>query len=183
MASSHWSFGVMTFCALALAGCGDDDEGPPGPDIAGIYEVTHHTLNETACDAEGPDVSDPPFIRLELQQIVGIWTYGFSPCDSADPGSCFSLGILSTAFTSSDGSAWHGDITSSNGGDEFGVCKLTASRSLARPTAEGVHMEFRSSSGEAPDLTGEACDPDAARARAESFPCNRFEVFDGRKAN
>ncbi len=72
-------------CALglliAVAGCS------PKPDFDGIYQVSSYTLNETSCDAPGPEIErEFPRFRVEARDWFGVRIYPVYPCDES--GAC-----------------------------------------------------------------------------------------------
>ena len=72
---------ALLFCAvlaLGLAACGEDEGAGK---YVGTYQVTHHTLNDGACDAEGPAVTDgAPYFKIEKADFFGFPILNIHDC-------------------------------------------------------------------------------------------------------
>ena len=68
---------ALLAAGLALAGCGESDDGDEAVDAVETTATTAPTTTETTAEAEGPDTSDP-----EVAAVVETWTTVF---DSATP--------------------------------------------------------------------------------------------------
>jgi hypothetical protein len=195
-------------CAAALlTACGDDD-GERGPTLAGIYQVTSHTLNTESCDAPGPPAPEPYAMLL-----ADLQTFSFGPAsgttmrvfDCADLAACRALkaeqdpnnifGFFS-GFTFDRGngaSGWLGSVKATSQGGRTSDCQVTYREHTfaAVPPAEGdpadaptrVRVEVRTWSTTLPPGpdTGEPgpnCDDRDIPTRAKQSPCERLELID-----
>ena len=79
----RWTWGIALASACWLA-CGGDDGGSPA-DVAGVYEVTYHTVNEDACDAEGPANTDYSHFQLLADNFPTIHAVGRAAAEDRAP--------------------------------------------------------------------------------------------------
>jgi hypothetical protein len=165
------------FFSTFLAGCGSDSGGSTGPDIGGVYQVTHHTENTTACDVEGPDVTDPPYFQLEPGEFLGQKYYSFNECTAADPTTCSGAGLFSSVFWTNG--EWKGELYAASGGLNGSPCSLQAVIVTVTTTSAGIHIETRKSSQDDPALSGDACSSEEAHQRAATMPCTERTVYEG----
>ena len=88
--SNRRSF-VAVLAVLCVAACGGGDDagdGDQGPDVGGWYEVTHHTLGDGDCLAEGGDATGLAYIRLTPEDHSGTPYFALWRCDDMDPAAC-----------------------------------------------------------------------------------------------
>jgi len=161
---------------LALAACGDD--GDDASTFVGLYEVTHHTRNETACDQEGPASDDFTHFALTEGDLFGQSYLSFGECTSADPASCQNLGIFSAYIRF--GGAWTNELHSSSGGGDASCFLGYVHGTMTKLDEPGeLRFETRVYNEEDDTLSEEECDPDTAEARGDDMPCELFEVVEG----
>lgn len=170
---------VVCACAVAaLAACSGG--GSSVEDVAGIYEVSYHTLNEDDCLAEGPANTDYSHFQLLLGDFLGQEYVSFGECSSAAMADCDDGGLFS-AFIDMGGSLVS-ELSASSGGGA-GTCFLSYARSVLTDAGDGtVRIERHAYNEEDDTLSEEACDPDTASARGTAMPCTRFEILEGRRA-
>lgn len=164
---------IIAILALSsLVGCTDE------VDISGLYQTSYHTRNDTACDTEGPAVTDdPPYFLIEAGELFGQEYYSYSECSSADEADCSGFGLFGLAFTEPTDGGWRGESSLSvYSGD---ICTLTFASGQAILADDGaLEIEWRTYSGEVA-LGEDAClDADAADRRDE-LACAGFDVIVG----
>lgn len=161
---------LLAVAALStVVACGDD----PSP-LLGVWQASTHTLNPTACDAEGPAVADPPFFKFVESEFFGQTFVERLDCTSAT--ACDeSNGIFGEAYSEDIEGGMRGSVYASSGSETS--CSLTALRWEARIVDGAVRIEKRRLVGE--NLTGITCDPDTAEAMVATLPCVELEVLTG----
>ncbi len=161
---------ALAAALAAVAGCGQ-----PYDDLLGVWQVTAHTDNQTGCEAEGPPVVDPPFIKFvegeffgqEYAQYVACTT----PATCEDPGGLFG-GLL---YAEEIDGGVRAVIYSASGSPAD--CLLAATVSDATVVGGALTIETRRRSQD--NVTDSSCDADDAQARAASLPCDGYEVIEG----
>jgi hypothetical protein len=160
---------IALFSCLFLSACGGDG----GSVFEGTYEVTKHTLNDAACDAEGPDVTDgETHFKLETGDLFGFSILQYYPCSSATE--CEGI---SDFFFSKLGGEWIIQVTSSYElNDE---CHLEETTGSLDGTELGVRIEVKSSQAVITPSGGEECDPDLVDKYQDQMQCTEYEVVEG----
>lgn len=156
---------IPALVALA-AGCGDD----PSP-LVGVWQVTTHFRNDTACDVPGTPVTDPPFIKFSEGSLLGQDYVERVDCASAtmcdESGGLFGElyaeeiagGLRATVYVSS------GDATR---------CTLAAMQADATIGDDGtLNLDRRRFEGR--DLVGLSCTTDEAEQMLATLPCVELE--------
>jgi len=158
---------ALLFC-LFLPACGGDD----GSDFAGFYQVAKHTLNDTSCDAEGPEVTGgEDYFKLEMGDLLGFPILQYFPCTSATE--CEGADFF---FTKMHGD-WIMQVTSSYElNDE---CHLQETTGSLSGTELGVSIEVKSSPAVVTVAGGEECDPDLVDTYQDQMQCSEYEVIEG----
>ena len=163
---------LIVVLALGLSACGEDDGAGK---YVGTYQVTNHTLNDGACDVEGPEVTDgPTYFKIENADFFGFPILNIYNCTSAtecdeDPFNFFSK--------QQDG--WKIEVRSSY--EYQGECNLTETIGPLETTEAGVKLEIKSSKGVVTPAGGEECDPDLVHEYPEAMVCEEYEVLEGSK--
>lgn len=162
---------ALTPLALVTTACGDD----PSP-LLGVWQVTTHTANPTACDAEGPAVAEPPFIKFIEGEFFGQEFVERVDCTSAtmcDEGG----NLFGEIYSESIDGGLRASIYASSG--DSTACVLSGSRADAT-IADGVLRieKRRYASG---TLSGVTCEPETAEAMLATLPCVELEVMTGTK--
>ena len=161
-----------------VVGCGG---GGGGPDISGVYQTT---LHEEAFDCGTyATVDDPDFFELALDSFGQFDYYAISYCTAADNATCDDggSGLFGGLFLH-DGDGWYTEAyASSQGGTS---CLL--SYSYVRATqVDGetpvLHIEREMHSLDVEGLTGDDCDPDAAKDRKDEMVCEGRERMEGNR--
>lgn len=166
---------ALLFCIVQAAGltaCGEDDDASK---YVGVYEISHHTLNDAACDVEGPEVTDgDPFFKIEKGDFFGFTILNFYYCTSATE-----CDDMSTNFFGKQPDGWKIEMRASY---EFqGECNLSETIGPLQKTEEGVRVEVKSSTAAVTPAGGEECDPDLVETYAEQMVCDNYEVIEGTK--
>lgn len=191
--------------ALLMQGCAEDSES--GPTLAGIYKVDSHTINETSCEAPGPNAPQPRvMLYADIQTvIVGSFNGSFMLVqDCADLAACrtlksgkdsSSISFSGDIFDKGNGSAgWMGSESLITQSGATNPCAATLSErtfaaipkaaDAAADAPARVRIEVRTWSTslppgpEDPNEIGPNC-PDAnLAAEAKKNPCERFEVIE-----
>jgi len=161
----------------AAAGCG----GNPWDDVLGTWQVTAHTENTTSCDAEGPAVVDPPYIKFIEGEIFGQEYAEYVACTDAGVTCEESGGLFGALFYAEeiDGGVRASIFAASHGGDP-NDCLLSGTISDAIVSGGVLRIETRSRSQD--NVSGTACDSDDAKSRFADMPCTRLEVIAGARA-
>ncbi len=159
---------VFLSCTV-IAACGGDG----GSAFEGTYQVDSHTLNDAACDAEGPEVTDGyAYFKIEMGEILGFPILELFSCSSDTECS-----DVNEFFFSKMQSQWIMQIRSSYELNQ--ECHLNeTSGSLEGPEA-GVRIEVRSSSAVITPAGGEVCDTDLVDNYREQMLCEKYEVLEG----
>jgi hypothetical protein len=159
--------------AAALAACGGDD----GDALLGMWQVTAHTANETSCDAEGPAVAEPTFIKFIEGDFFGQEYLEYVACTDATGATCDEPGgiFFSLLYSESIDDGMRAEIFASSGTADD--CLLSATTSDATVSGSTLRIETRHRRED--NVTGTACTPDDAQARADSMPCAGLEVLTG----
>jgi hypothetical protein len=162
---------VMMF---ALAGC--PDGGSSGPDITGMYQVSHHTYAygqgagvSVSCTTEGAAEAMPPYF-----QIVDDPDFGpsYEECTSADAASC---GISTFSFFTGTDDGWKtvSSNTQMGGGT---ACTLYHEEHTATKQADGsLKIEIR----DWDDFSPTECTLEAADKLGTTDTCRAHEVVIG----
>lgn len=162
---------ILAPLALTTAACGDD----PSP-LLGVWQVTAHTENPAGCDAEGPAVAEPPFIKFIEGEFFGQEFVERVDCTSAtmcDEGG----NLFGELYTESIDGGLRSSIYASSG--DSTACVLSGSRSDATIANGALRIETRRyASG---TLTGVTCEPETAEAMLTTLPCVELEVMTGTK--
>lgn len=164
----HASF-IAVATIASLAACGDD----PSP-LLGVWQVTSHTMNPSACDVEGAAVADPPYIKFIESEFFGQTFVERVDCTSAT--TCDeSASLFGETYSESIADGLRGSVYASSG--DSTRCILSGSRWEARLVDGAVRIEKRHYvSG---DLVGVTCDPDTTEAMFDTLPCVELEVMTG----
>ena len=158
---------------ISIAACG----GSSSSDLAGVYQITHHTINETGCDQEGPESTGYSHFQLSPEEFFGQDLLSFGECQSASPDTCSGLGLFSGYIEMGD--EWVSEISSSSGGGSL-ACLLGFSLSTITETGVGeLRIESRRHSDTDDALSEDQCSTDEASLRGSDMPCDRFEVIVG----
>jgi hypothetical protein len=160
---------IALLSCLFLSACGGDG----GSDFEGTYEVTKHTLNDAACDAEGPEVTGgETHFKLEKGDLMGFPILQYFPCTSATECE----GASNFFFTKLQGQ-WTMQQQSSY---EFGgECHLGETIGSLNGTELGIAIEVKSSEAAITPSGGEECDPDLVEKYQEQMLCTEYEVVEG----
>jgi hypothetical protein len=162
---------LIAAAALA-AGCG----GPPYEDLLGVWQVTAHTENTTAC-GEGPAVTEPPYIKFVEGEFFGQEYAEYVSC--TDPATCEEPGGLFFGLLYAeeiDGGA-RAQIYAASYGDDPNMCLLSGAISDATIAGGTLHIETTRKSQD--NVSGTACESDDAKSRWDSLPCTGYEVIEG----
>jgi len=164
--------GLILFTSLAACGGGDDDPG----NYAGIYEISTHTINEEACDVEGPAIVDGySHFRLRKDEFFGEPFLALGECSSAEDESCDDAGLFSAYIYS--GGAWRYQVSVASG---VSTCYLSYIDGTLEDLGGGsVRIEIRQYSDEVPSLAGDACTTEEAERRGKDMPCDSYEAMVG----
>ncbi|MBP8806373.1 MAG: hypothetical protein KBG48_21945 [Kofleriaceae bacterium] len=164
---------ALTPLALTAAACGDD----PSP-LLGVWQVTAHTANPAGCDAEGPAVAEPPFIKFIEGEFFGQEFVERVDCTSAtmcDEGG----NLFGELYTEDIPNGLRSSIYASSG--DSTACVLSGSRADATIVNGVLRIEKRSyASG---TLAGVTCEPETAEAMLATLPCVELEVTTGTKVD
>ena len=162
--------------AAAATGCGQ-----PYDDLLGVWQVTAHTDNPTGCDAEGPTVPDPPYIKFIEGEFFGQEYAEYVDCTDAGVTCEESGGIFGALLYAEeiDGGVRASIFAASHGGDPDD-CLLSGTISDATVSGGVLRIETRHRSQDS--VSGTACDSDDAKDRFSSLPCTGFEVLAGARA-
>jgi hypothetical protein len=172
-----WKMVALLFCILLAAGlaaCGGDDDGSA---FEGVYEVTRHTLNDTGCDAEGPDVTGgDAFFKLQTGDIMGFSILEYYSCTSATE--CEPDSDLFKSFAKIGGE-WRIEtqVASGSGTD----CSLSEITGPLRTTDTGVKLELKTSSADITLSGNEECDTDLIDKYSDQMVCGEYEVVEATK--
>ncbi len=160
---------VLTPLAFATAACGDD----PSP-LLGVWQVTAHTANPAGCGAEGPAVTEPPFIKFIEGEFFGQEFVERVDCTSATMCDD-SASLFGELYSESIDGGLRASVYASSG--DSTACVLSASRADATITGGALRIEKRRyASG---TLSGVTCEPDTAEAMFATLPCVELEVMTG----
>jgi hypothetical protein len=156
--------------ALGLTACGGNDDGS---DFVGTYEVTKHTLNDAACDAEGPDVTGgETHFKLEMGDLFGFPILQYFPCSSATECD----GTANFGFAKISGK-W---VIQTKYSYELGEeCHLGEVNGTLDGTELGISIDVKTSEGVVTPAGGEECDPDLVDKYHDQLVCNEYEVVEG----
>lgn len=162
------SLALVALVALA-GGCSDE---PPSP-LVGVWQVTTHTHNDAACDAPGPAVTTPPFIKLSEASLLGAVYVERVDCTTAT--TCDeSGGLFGELYGEEIAGGLRGSVYVASG--DGTRCVLAASRHDAVIAADGtLRLERRRFEGR--DLVGLACTTDEAEQLLATLPCAELEVM------
>lgn len=163
----------LLFAALSLgaAACGKD-----GEELLGVWQVTTHTRNDTSCDAEGPPLGDPPFIKFISGEFFGQEYLEYVACTDAAGMACEEPGgLFGLLYAESIDDGMRAAIYSASG--TASDCLLSSTISTATVTAAGLRIETRHRLED--NVSNTACDADDAEARGTSMPCVELEVLTG----
>lgn len=167
--------------ALVLAGCGgegsDDPADDDGPDLAGLYEVTRHTLARTLtvhdpvdCTTEGDAADEPPYIRLVEGFIDG---FDLEECNGTAESDCtFTLWSFDTPGKS--GWSWNNSSTQTGSGD----CGLYHQEAEVTDDGGGSVTIVLKDWTAFEDLPDSECTLDAAAALGDERDCMHHEVIE-----
>ena len=150
---------------------------PPNSDprtLVGTYSVDSHTLNDTACDAEGPAQDGPAYIEATLISPLGLVSFhGCSSLTSCDQ-SIFSVGW--------DGTTWKSTIRAAISGS--GTCEAFRDEELA-VTDHGatIRLEKRRFSASIQLRADEVCDLSVLDSHASEIVCTSYEVYTGTRVD
>jgi hypothetical protein len=160
---------IALFFCFFLAACGGDN----GSDFVGTYQVTKHTLNDAACDTEGPEVTDgETHFKLEMGEFFGFPILQYFPCSSATE--CDDVADFAFAKLRGD---WVIQATSSY--EYGGECHLGEVIGSLDGTELGVSIEEKTSEASITPSGGEECDPDLVEKYQEQMQCTEYEVVEG----
>ncbi len=158
---------------VSMAAC----TGSSSSELAGVYQITHHTSNETSCAREGPGAIRYSHFQLSLEDFFEQQLLAFGECQSASPDTCSGMGLFSGYLDMGDEQI--SEISSSSGGGAL-ACLLGFSRGTITETSIGeVRIERRRYSDTDDTLSEDRCSTDEASARGSDMPCDRFEVIIG----
>lgn len=166
------AFVVPLIAALALAaGCGE-----PYDEILGTWQVTTHTENTAGCEAEGPAVADPPYIKFIEGEFFGQEYAEYVACTDAgttceDAGGIFGALLYAEEI---DGGV-RASIFAASYGSSPDDCLMSGTISDATLAGGVLRIETRSRSQD--NVSGTACDSDDTKDRFSSLPCTRFELI------
>lgn len=167
------ALGLGAGLAAGLAGCGKD-----GEELLGMWQVTAHTENPAGCEAEGPAVTDPPFIRFAEGSFFGQDYFEYVACRDAAGADCDpSAGLFTLLYAEPVAGGMRAAIYAASGSSDD--CLLAATISDAVVTAGALRIETRRRHQDG--VTDSACDADDAEARAATLPCTELEVLVGQR--
>lgn len=159
---------TLLFC-FCLAACG----GNGGSDFVGTYQVTKHTLNDAACDAEGPEVTGgETHFKLEMGDLFGFPILQYFPCSSATE--CEDIANFGFAELRGE---WL--IQTQSSYELGGECHLGETLGSLNGTDLGVSIEVKTSEGVVTPAGGEECDPDLVDKYHDQMVCKEYEVVEG----
>jgi len=163
---------VVAAAAAVAAGAGAAGCGG-GVDLSGGWQVTAHTVNDTACDAPGPAVADPPYIRFERDSLFGQKYYQWGPCTDATEASCDSGGgLFGLLYAKEIDNGWQAEIYVASGA--AGDCLLSATVSTAVVEEEVLSIETRRSELDHANTPCESADEAMMQ-----MPCVGLEMMTG----
>lgn len=159
---------TLTF-ALGAPACDKD-----GDELLGVWQVTAHTLNDTSCDAEGPALSGPPFIKFIEGEIFGQDYLEYVACTDAAGTSCDEPGgLFGLLYAESIDDGMRAAIYAASGTSSD--CLLSSTISTATVSGTALRIETRHRLQD--NVSNTACDADDARGT--SMPCVELEVITG----
>jgi len=165
---------------LACAGCSEDQALPNGPDVAGWYEVTHHTLSDGDCMTEGGDATGLPYIRL-TEEVHDTTAYlALRRCQSMDATDCDSEDFFGgTSFVIPIENGWQERKAGAAFQPVSGDCYLSYGEATLVQNGDGVIVELRRYEEVEPGIGAADCTHERAMDRADLMPCLDFEVIHG----
>lgn len=165
----------LALLVLVVGACG----GSGGPDISGVYEVTVHE-EATDCTTYAP-VVEPSHFELAIDSFGQLDYYAISYCTAADPATCEDggAGLFGGLFLH-DADGWYTEAYASSGGGDSCLLSYSYVRAgFVDGDETKLHVEREMHSLDVPGLTGDACDPDAAKDRRDDMVCEGQERMDG----
>jgi hypothetical protein len=158
---------IVVATGVALTACGG------GVDLSGMWQVTAHTLNDTACDMPGPAVADPPYIRFEEGNLFGVKYFQYGDCTDATEASCDGGGgLFGLLYSEEIDNGWQAQIYVASG--QPGNCFLSSTLSTALVEEGVLSIETRSS--EMDNVDTPCADADEAK---REMPCVQLEMLSG----
>jgi len=159
-----------------VAGCGDSGSG-----FAGIYMVTSHSKNDTACDSPGqPVTGGPTFIRFKDQDFLGVSILSGRGCASAAETECTgSTGGISIGFLGPIDGAYGSDAVFNPTGTKE-ACTFNHVGTRVRHTG-GKNVEIREEERQGTRAV-KICDigaevDDNLSEEGRTLPCKKLEVM------
>lgn len=178
LAAATATAAAVVACVLCAA-CGDDDTGGPA-DLTGLYQVTHHTLSDSSCTAEGTDLADPPYIRLTEEDYQGTRYFALRRCQSTDPADCDDLDFFNgTSFNIPFENGWRELKASAAYSISTSECMLSYGEGYGALEGNGIRVELRTWGEDDPAVSQDDCTPTLAREREKTMPCTGYEVMVG----
>lgn len=181
--------------ALAVTGCGDDDEG--GNPLVALYAVERHDLSEMGCDDPLPLVDpqscfgctvETPYFKVKEQSFFGSPIVTTVECEAADRCSDDddpdAIDIGGALFDHKEGDAWVGTATAAGTGGAS--CSYSRTTFRLEPIAEGVVRLTRTVHRNTPESPSGMLMGDACLALSENGPpeteleCDEMEIVEGR---
>jgi hypothetical protein len=167
--------GLLFVGSLAGLACGGDSITE---ELAGVYQVTHHTLNQQGCDSEGPTVDQYSHFALAGEEFLVTEYLEFQTCTSADPATCQGLGVLSGYFLSNG--QWIQQMASAAESGSACVLAYTLGTLTALGNG-GLEIEVRRYREVDGALTGATCSAEEATLRGSTMPCIEYERVAGQR--
>ncbi|MCG8421510.1 MAG: hypothetical protein MJE77_26625 [Proteobacteria bacterium] len=160
----------IIFAIVALAACGGSD----ADDLAGIYQVTSHTLNQDSCDREGAAADGGSHLRIRPDSFFTEEFLAVDECESADTSTCNDDGLLGGFF---DVNGWTLEVSTASGGGSL-TCYLGYTLETLEETESGVIRIEKRRYGDTDDnLSAAQCSTDEAGSRGTDMMCEQFEVI------
>lgn len=163
---------VAAAAGLVAAGMGC---GNPYDDLLGVWQVTAHTENETGCEAEGPAVAEPPYIKFVEGSFFGQEYAEYLACTDAGTACDEPGGLFGLLYAEEISGGMRAQIYASSGSPEDCILSGTVSDAVV----EGGQLRIETRSRTLDNVTDSSCDPDDTQARWDELPCTRYEVIVG----
>lgn len=161
--------GLLVIATLGLSACGGAAVDP----LLGVWEVGAHTRNDAGCAAEGPAVTDPPYVQFQASDVEGQQVV--ERVDCTGPAMCeASHGLAGLLYTEQLEGGLRAEVFTAFGDPT--ACALAARRSDALIAADGT-LRVETRRYEQRDVSGVVCDGATAERMLSSLTCLELDVF------
>ncbi|MBM4362122.1 MAG: hypothetical protein FJ104_05540 [Deltaproteobacteria bacterium] len=168
---------ALLLLAAPLACSGEDDGPGDAASPEGLYRIGVHQLAAPCDAAVAPVSSGPTHFRIEREVLFGTRYFTFQTCASDLEESCAGGGLLGVTFTEAVEGGYRGITKISTGGGGGQPCVLRTKVATVALVGDEAQVTLESRETTAPELTGDACEPDAADGRA--LDCESLELIQG----